>query len=129
MAVRSDLAARAVALLVCPNASPLMPDRLTERLPWITWQILTPRFERTAQSRVGSSFQVTYSVHHSGRDAAYDLAASLVEAIEGSDGMSVPGGVIANGEAFGDPTEVRSADQSLTYFQFIVTCSFYVTSV
>lgn len=123
--VKSDSIVRAVALLVCPNASPLLPDEPLGKLPWITWTIVTPSTLRSAQSGSRSSFQVNFNAHESTRVKAYDLAAGFAEQVEKSPGLVVSGvGVVTSASAQGDPTEIRIADQSPDYYQFMGLCEF-----
>lgn len=123
--VKSDSIVRAVALLVCPNASPLLPDSPLGKLPWVTWTIITPQTLRSAQAGHRSEFTAQVNVHESTRVKAYDLAADLAEQVEKSAGLIVPGaGEITNARFQGDPTEIRIADQSPNYYQFFGLCEF-----
>lgn len=117
--VKSDSIIRAVALLVCPNASPLLPDSPLGKLPWITWYVVNPSTQRSAQSGLRSEFTINSYAHESTRVKAYDLAADFAEQVEKSAGLIVPGvGEIKAATTQGDPTEIRIADQSPNYYQF-----------
>jgi len=124
--VKSDSIVRAVALLVCPNAAPLLPDEPLGQ-PWITWTIVTPSTMRSTQDGHRSAFSANVNAHHSTRVAAYNLASDFAVQVEKSPGLVIPGvGVVTSAEFQGDPTEIRIADQSPDYWQFFGLCDFIV---
>ena len=127
---RSDAVVSHVARLVCPNVSPLVPDDLAKRLPFITWTLVRPEWSRSAQSRLAVEFDVNVSAHHNNRTDAYALASRFCDAVEGAGGLVVPDvGRIVYARSRGEPFEVRAAAQSPTYFQFVGSHSFVVRPV